>query len=138
MRFRLLFLLNFSSVSVFCVSPEHRSTSALYCYQTCYKSNVCFTFAFYLFVFNTYFFLFLYIFTVFCLNNNRIFIFSLQLVLFCEGTRLTPEKHKVSVEYAEKKGVEPLKHHLLPRTKGFAVVRKEFEGKGNFLCFDKI
>jgi len=42
------------------------------------------------------------------------------LLLFPEGTRLTPGKQEASLAYCEKEGVEPLHHHLLPRTKGFA------------------
>ncbi|XP_035686310.1 1-acyl-sn-glycerol-3-phosphate acyltransferase delta-like isoform X2 [Branchiostoma floridae] len=41
------------------------------------------------------------------------------LLLFCEGTRFTAEKHEKSMEVARKKGVPELKHHLLPRTRGF-------------------
>jgi len=41
--------------------------------------------------------------------------------IFAESTRMTPEKLKASQEYAESKGIKPLKHHLLPRPKGFSV-----------------
>ncbi|XP_078698804.1 1-acyl-sn-glycerol-3-phosphate acyltransferase delta-like isoform X1 [Branchiostoma floridae x Branchiostoma belcheri] len=41
------------------------------------------------------------------------------LLLFCEGTRFTAEKHQKSMEVARNKGVPELKHHLLPRTRGF-------------------
>ncbi|XP_077900869.1 1-acyl-sn-glycerol-3-phosphate acyltransferase gamma isoform X2 [Ictidomys tridecemlineatus] len=40
-------------------------------------------------------------------------------LLYCEGTRFTETKHRVSMEVAASKGLPPLKHHLLPRTKGF-------------------
>ncbi|KAK1344280.1 hypothetical protein QTO34_014845 [Cnephaeus nilssonii] len=40
-------------------------------------------------------------------------------LLYCEGTRFTEKKHRVSMEVAASKGLPPLKHHLLPRTKGF-------------------
>ncbi|XP_071455483.1 1-acyl-sn-glycerol-3-phosphate acyltransferase gamma-like isoform X2 [Hetaerina americana] len=41
------------------------------------------------------------------------------LLLYAEGTRFTPEKHKASLEFAKEKGLPELKHHLTPRTKGF-------------------
>lgn len=40
-------------------------------------------------------------------------------LLYCEGTRFTETKHHISMEVAESKGLPKLKHHLLPRTKGF-------------------
>ncbi|OCT93545.1 hypothetical protein XELAEV_18011223mg [Xenopus laevis] len=40
-------------------------------------------------------------------------------LLYCEGTRFTETKHKISMEVADKKGLARLKHHLLPRTRGF-------------------
>ncbi|CAD5118668.1 DgyrCDS7353 [Dimorphilus gyrociliatus] len=43
------------------------------------------------------------------------------LLLFCEGTRFTEEKLIKSNEIARKKGLKELKHHLLPRTKGFVL-----------------
>ncbi len=41
------------------------------------------------------------------------------LLIFAEGTRKTPEKFKASQEFALSRGMEPFKHHLVPRTKGF-------------------
>ncbi|XP_060518477.1 1-acyl-sn-glycerol-3-phosphate acyltransferase delta-like [Cylas formicarius] len=41
------------------------------------------------------------------------------LLLFPEGTRFTEKKHIVSLEFAKKNNLPELKHHLLPRTKGF-------------------
>jgi len=44
------------------------------------------------------------------------------LLIFPEGTRFSHEKHKASQEFAQKEGNEELpslKHHLIPRTKGF-------------------
>ncbi|XP_034464439.1 1-acyl-sn-glycerol-3-phosphate acyltransferase delta [Hippoglossus hippoglossus] len=49
-------------------------------------------------------------------------------LLFCEGTRLTPKKHVVSMQVAESKGLAKLKHHLLPRTKGFWVTVQNLRG----------
>lgn len=40
-------------------------------------------------------------------------------LLYCEGTRFTEKKHRVSMEVAASKGLPVLKYHLLPRTKGF-------------------
>lgn len=41
------------------------------------------------------------------------------LLLFCEGTRFTPAKHKLSMDFAARNNLPILKHHLSPRTKGF-------------------
>lgn len=41
------------------------------------------------------------------------------LLLTAEGTRFTPAKHEVSLKFAKEKGMTPLKHHLIPRTRGF-------------------
>ncbi|KAF6723719.1 1-acyl-sn-glycerol-3-phosphate acyltransferase delta [Oryzias melastigma] len=49
-------------------------------------------------------------------------------LLFCEGTRFTPEKHQASMQVAESKGLPKLKHHLLPRTKGFWVTVQNLRG----------
>ncbi len=49
--------------------------------------------------------------------------------MFCEGTRFTEEKHKRAVEIAKEKGYPVLKHHLLPRTKGFSLLARGAEGR---------
>ncbi|KAL0983866.1 hypothetical protein UPYG_G00134040 [Umbra pygmaea] len=49
-------------------------------------------------------------------------------LLQCEGTRFTKEKHRASMQVAEKKGMPLLKHHLLPRTKGFWVAVQNLRG----------
>ncbi len=41
------------------------------------------------------------------------------LLIFAEGTRKNEEKLKASKEFAISRGIEPFKHHLVPRTKGF-------------------
>ncbi|XP_037933044.1 1-acyl-sn-glycerol-3-phosphate acyltransferase delta-like [Teleopsis dalmanni] len=41
------------------------------------------------------------------------------LLLSAEGTRFTPKKHEASVKFAINRGMPVLKHHLIPRTKGF-------------------
>ena len=43
---------------------------------------------------------------------------------------MTPEKLKASQEYAESKGMKPLKHHLLPRPKGFSVTVNALKDSG--------
>ena len=43
----------------------------------------------------------------------------LMLLLFCEGTRLTPEKYAASLEFAKERNIDHFKHHLVPRPKGF-------------------
>ncbi|CAI9718224.1 1-acyl-sn-glycerol-3-phosphate acyltransferase delta isoform X1 [Octopus vulgaris] len=53
----------------------------------------------------------------------------ITILLFCEGTRFTEEKHRISMEVAEKKGFPYLKHHLLPRTKGFVLSLQAMKGK---------
>tara|TARA_B100000609_G_scaffold194602_1_gene187389 strand:- start:3038 stop:3934 length:897 start_codon:yes stop_codon:yes gene_type:complete len=42
------------------------------------------------------------------------------IISFVEGTRIRPKKLERSNEYAEKAGLTPTRHVLLPRTKGFS------------------
>jgi len=51
-------------------------------------------------------------------------------LLFCEGTRFTASKHAASMQVAKQKGLPLLKHHLLPRTKGFVHSVHGLKGKG--------
>ena len=51
------------------------------------------------------------------------------LLLLCEGTRFTKEKHEASNAIARKKGIPELKHHLLPRTKGFVHSMHTLKGR---------
>lgn len=44
--------------------------------------------------------------------------------MFCEGTRFTQRKHEESMKVAREKGMTELKHHLLPRTKGFSLLAR--------------
>lgn len=60
--------------------------------------------------------------------------FFAQFLLYCEGTRFTQKKHKISMEVAEKKGLPKLKYHLLPRTKGFCVTVQHLRGTGEKLA----
>lgn len=49
--------------------------------------------------------------------------------VFAEGTRYTKAKHEASVDFAVKAGLTPLKHLLIPRTKGFIVCLDKLRGK---------
>uniref|UniRef100_A0A8C7J8N2 1-acyl-sn-glycerol-3-phosphate acyltransferase delta n=1 Tax=Oncorhynchus kisutch TaxID=8019 RepID=A0A8C7J8N2_ONCKI len=62
------------------------------------------------------------------LQNLRDYPENFWFLLHCEGTRFTEEKHQISMEVAEKKGLPKLKHHLLPRTKGFWVAVQNLRG----------
>lgn len=42
------------------------------------------------------------------------------ILLFPEGTRFSKEKYAASLEFSTSRGLPPLKHHLVPRTKGFS------------------
>lgn len=44
---------------------------------------------------------------------------STWIVVTAEGTRFTKEKHETSIKFANEKKIEPFKHHLIPRPKGF-------------------
>lgn len=61
------------------------------------------------------------------LVNERI---SMWLVSFVEGTRATEAKIHASSEWARGRGLEPTRHVLLPRTKGFVA---SVEGLGDHL-----
>ncbi|OQR78485.1 1-acyl-sn-glycerol-3-phosphate acyltransferase gamma-like [Tropilaelaps mercedesae] len=52
---------------------------------------------------------------------------SMILTMFSEGTRFTPMKHRASVEFAKERGLPILKHHLLPRPKGFILCATHFQ-----------
>jgi len=52
-----------------------------------------------------------------------------NVLMFCEGTRFTKAKHDVSMEVARKKNLPELKHHLLPRTKGFSMLIRGAAGR---------
>ncbi|XP_063047559.1 1-acyl-sn-glycerol-3-phosphate acyltransferase delta [Engraulis encrasicolus] len=62
------------------------------------------------------------------LQNLRDYPENFWFLLFCEGTRFTPHKHHISMEVADSKGLPRLKHHLLPRTKGFWVTVQNLRG----------
>lgn len=52
-----------------------------------------------------------------------------KLLMFCEGTRFTPEKYEKSKQFALKKGLPVLKHILTPRTKGFCTAVEGLKGR---------
>ena len=62
------------------------------------------------------------------------------MTIFCEGTRFNKEKHEASMEVAKKKGLPILKHHLLPRTRGFYLIASQLKGKGTeyFLIYKRV
>lgn len=43
-------------------------------------------------------------------------------VMTAEGTRFTKEKHDASVKFAMERNMVPLKHHLIPRAKGYQTI----------------
>ena len=46
------------------------------------------------------------------------------VLLYPEGTRLSPEKLAASQEFAASRNLPILNHHLVPRTKGFSFTGK--------------
>ncbi|XP_030375069.1 1-acyl-sn-glycerol-3-phosphate acyltransferase gamma-like [Scaptodrosophila lebanonensis] len=50
------------------------------------------------------------------------------LLLNAEGTRFTATKHEASVKFAQERGMTVLKHHLIPRTKGFTASLPSLRG----------
>lgn len=50
-------------------------------------------------------------------------------MFFPEGTRFTPEKHKISQAYEKQKNLKPLTYHLQPKTKGFTVSLPQMKGR---------
>ncbi|XP_013106571.2 1-acyl-sn-glycerol-3-phosphate acyltransferase delta [Stomoxys calcitrans] len=51
------------------------------------------------------------------------------LLLNAEGTRFTEKKHEASVKFAQERGMTVLKHHLIPRTKGFTASLESLRGR---------
>ena len=50
-------------------------------------------------------------------------------MLSCEGTRFTEKKRSLSMKIAREKGLPELKHHILPRTKGFTLLLQGAENR---------
>ncbi|XP_072178491.1 1-acyl-sn-glycerol-3-phosphate acyltransferase gamma-like [Diadema setosum] len=63
------------------------------------------------------------------LKNITTYHFPTVTLIFCEGTRYTKEKYEKSQEFAKQRGLPGLKHHLLPRTKGFNLCIEAYKGK---------
>lgn len=61
---------------------------------------------------------------------------KILLLLFSEGTRFNEKKHKLSLEFANKRNLPKLKHHLLPRPKGFVYCAQHFKQRGVPAIFD--
>jgi len=58
------------------------------------------------------------------------------LLLFPEGTRISPAKQAASADYCRSAGLPVLKHHLLPRTKGFSFVAEHVDRSRVRAVFD--
>ncbi|XP_003748484.1 1-acyl-sn-glycerol-3-phosphate acyltransferase gamma [Galendromus occidentalis] len=58
---------------------------------------------------------------------------TMLLLMFSEGTRFTKAKHENSLKFAIENNLPQLKHHLLPRPKGFAFCTKYLQGKMKYL-----
>lgn len=58
---------------------------------------------------------------------------SVWLLLNAEGTRFTEKKHEASIQFARERGMVELKHHLIPRTKGFTASMPHLRGKSSIL-----
>lgn len=52
-----------------------------------------------------------------------------QLLLNAEGTRFTKDKHDACNTFARERGLPELKHHLIPRAKGFQASLKALKAK---------
>lgn len=65
-------------------------------------------------------------------GNHSLFVLCIQVAIYCEGTRFTKEKYAKGVEYAKQHDLPPLKHHLTPRTKGFALLAEHLREGANF------
>ena len=58
-----------------------------------------------------------------------------NFLLFCEGTRFTEKKRLASMKFAKEKGLPELKHHILPRTKGFTLLMQGAENRSKRKVF---
>ena len=54
---------------------------------------------------------------------------TILILLFSEGTRFTKEKYEASLKFAEQRGLPLLKHHLLPRSRGFVFCIQHLKDK---------
>ncbi|XP_065889508.1 1-acyl-sn-glycerol-3-phosphate acyltransferase gamma-like [Dysidea avara] len=55
---------------------------------------------------------------------------KMLMCIFPEGSRFTVEKHEASKQFCKERGLQPLKHHLYPRTKGFSYAVKNMDYVG--------
>lgn len=53
------------------------------------------------------------------MDNFLTFNRPVTVLMFCEGTRFTPDKFAAAQKFAASKGLEAFKHHLMPRSRGF-------------------
>ncbi|XP_017784632.1 PREDICTED: 1-acyl-sn-glycerol-3-phosphate acyltransferase delta-like [Nicrophorus vespilloides] len=53
----------------------------------------------------------------------------ISILLFPEGTRFSPKKHEAALKFSRERGLRELKHHLVPRTKGFTTSVPYMRGK---------
>ncbi|XP_022651159.1 1-acyl-sn-glycerol-3-phosphate acyltransferase gamma-like isoform X2 [Varroa destructor] len=58
---------------------------------------------------------------------------TMILTMFSEGTRFTEAKHQMSLKFAKEHELPILKHHLLPRPKGFVLCAQHFHNKLDYL-----
>ncbi len=72
--------------------------------------------------------------SIFYLTSSAIqlLFIRVQFLLFCEGTRFTEKKRLSSMKIAQEKGLPLLKHHILPRTKGFTLLLQGAENRSKF------
>ena len=68
-------------------------------------------------------------------SSSHFNLFS-KVAIYCEGTRFTKKKYEQSLEYAQKNGLPLLKHHLTPRTKGFALLVENLRGNNFKAVYD--
>jgi len=61
---------------------------------------------------------------------------SIWLLLFAEGTRLSPEKLELSQKFAKERNLHVLKHHLTPRSKGFVHVIQNMDTSKILYVYD--
>lgn len=64
-----------------------------------------------------------------CKTVRCFFIVYQQLLLNAEGTRFTKEKHEACNVFCRERGIPELKHHLIPRAKGFQASLKALKAK---------
>lgn len=66
---------------------------------------------------------------IICCHFCNCMFFFVQLLLNAEGTRFTPEKHEACNVFCRERGIPELKHHLIPRAKGFQASLQALKAK---------